>query len=331
MTTLAPVYFDETAGLTYNDGSGPKTVPMPIQGTAGKVTMLQNAGVWTVYKPDGTVLNTAGSTTQGLQEAINFACTPLGTAGYDLEVIGAEDATGGAAVIQCTSQLKFPPIQGKKIRFGAVTLNFPNTVTGYCVIFDSMMMLDFDLAGGQIVCSGQSGVLIKPTVGVPVDKIVAVTVSRLHFQSIAMLGSTVGPAITIDCSLGSADAIDLTVQEILGGTYGLQVIPGTKGFVKNFIQLRNVHQQTIAGVLIGSASDGGNCYGNNFKLCLAPATGAIGVDTFGTDDLFEVAIVNNEGQPTIGMKFEAGAGGNVYRIARNNATTQVSGSGNTAD
>ncbi|MSR15353.1 MAG: hypothetical protein EXR86_12475, partial [Gammaproteobacteria bacterium] len=62
---------------------GPRTVLMCRTVDGGSDPTL-NPATWVVYKPDGSLLNISGSTTMGLQEAINYAAQY----GYDLYVHG---------------------------------------------------------------------------------------------------------------------------------------------------------------------------------------------------------------------------------------------------
>jgi hypothetical protein len=95
----------------FSDISGQATLAqLPIAaGASGAVLMFppsgQLTGVWTVLDPYGNALSTAGTTTSGLQEAINYAANN----GFPLRVLGH----GGTTVAQQTG-----------------TLNSTNIVTG---------------------------------------------------------------------------------------------------------------------------------------------------------------------------------------------------------
>lgn len=359
---FSPVYYNKTIPqLSYDDGSGALAVPLPAgpqgpagatgatgatgpigpqgaigpQGPAGissvgKTIMAFISGAWAVYKPDGTTLNTTGTTTQGLQEAINYATAN----NAELEVVGAAASNATSQlVIQCNSTLTFPPIEVGKIRINGVTLNFGIT-SGPMITFDSMMVADIDFSGSQLVCANSAvdGILFKPSNNLPCDVQTTMTSGIVKTPPIWIGNNTTGYGIKFDGSLGAITNVDLDIGEIVGGAYGIVTVPSTHGFINNEIRARYVHQHTTAGILDASAADAAACYGNIWRVRIAPKTGAVGIDTYASDNLWEASIVNNEGQPTVGIKFETGANGNRYRIARNNATTPVSdnGTGNVA-
>src|SRR6478609_2585375 len=105
----------------------------------GRVVM-QRTGIntWVVLKADGSTLNTSSSTTGGLQEAITEACAN----GNSLFVTGGSitDAGADVAVINCTTGIVFPPMQGKSITIEWCSINFTSNVSGNGIYIDSCMM-----------------------------------------------------------------------------------------------------------------------------------------------------------------------------------------------
>ncbi|KQO80234.1 hypothetical protein [Rhizobium sp. Leaf262] len=151
----------------------------------------------TVRLPDGTALDSTGTVTDGVQEAINFACGNglRGSGNSDLEIIGGSEKTGnyqldGQAVFDCVGGIVFPAMQGKFIKMGAITLNVSSGAAAG-ITFDSMMMVDVDMSASQLVFAGLGNALkFKPTVVPQIDGIAfgippVITDSRLKLGHIA--------------------------------------------------------------------------------------------------------------------------------------------------
>lgn len=75
--------YTRASGLALNNTSAPRLVKMYRTQDGGNNPGV-NPTVWAIEKPDGTQLDTTGTTTQGLQEAMNYAAG----FGYDLQVLG---------------------------------------------------------------------------------------------------------------------------------------------------------------------------------------------------------------------------------------------------
>src|SRR3990167_735164 len=205
-----------------------------------------------VFLPDGSELNVSTSGTAGLQEAIAAASTT----GADLRVIGGSDfgsTIGGAVVyhIGSTRTLSFPAMQGKCVRIGAATLNFAGSGSEPCVRFDSQMMMDFEMAGGQIVATGRigDGVVFAPSAAVPLDNVTSITDSRFRFQSIALTSTlSTGAAVRLNSSQGGIDHNLFEFVELNGGVTGLRVdTPNSSHSVSNNqIGARHLHSQLVS-------------------------------------------------------------------------------------
>src|SRR3989337_1486910 len=96
-------------------------------------------------------MSSSGSTSEGLQEAINYAAFH----GYDLKVYGGGIATKNGqdvAIINCTNQITVPPVQGVDWQIHA-TINFGGSPSGTPagVLFDSVMASDISFRGQIVV------------------------------------------------------------------------------------------------------------------------------------------------------------------------------------
>lgn len=214
----------------------------------------QGGAVWKLFSADGVEQSLAASTTQGLQEAITLACTGIGTAGYDIEVVGGNLSTGGAAVLNCTTTVVWPPMQGKKIRFNAVTLNWGSGVGAIrAMTFNSMMMVDFALEGGQVVYQGSHAlpILFKPSVGVPVDLVISIQQTKFY--------ATVWGNTEFDWTGGGSCVLSsFDFNEINGNNaavaFKVNEVPGGSNFGFNKFRLGHIHAVSGTAVMVGNAA-----------------------------------------------------------------------------
>jgi len=289
------------------------------------------SGASNVLLPDGTWLDVLASTTSGLQEAINYACGD-GTAGsgsLDLYIVGAEESTGGAVVYNCTTGIAFPAMQGRKIRSGAITINFLSTVgSGACVTFDSAIMLDVDLSGCQIVNGGTGrALLFAPINGVPLDGglfgVKSLIDCRFHITTVvnvnnSTLPTTDGAVVTFNSAAGGTGINNCTFefeeinqQNTAANTMGIHVInpTPTAPFANNFIKCVHLHNYRGVGVQIGS-SNAITGYGNNtWQITCNAASGASeDFNTFGRYDTLFISNENTNAQ--YGLKLQPNAEGN---------------------
>lgn len=120
--------------------------------SGGRVTMKRSAGAWSVSAPDGSAVSTAGTQTEGLQEAINFGVAT-----------GAEvDVVGSGVAIKCSTFVLFPSADGIVFRCAAPIAFSPGV--SYALRFDSVSHSNIAFLG-QITYQGSGGaaVSIAPT------------------------------------------------------------------------------------------------------------------------------------------------------------------------
>lgn len=117
-----------------------------------------------VYLPNGTLLDVTGSTTAGLQEAVQYATNY----GWDLIVLGTPEDPE-QSTFHLSSSLWFPALQGRTIRMEGVVLDFGPGVRDAAVSFDSTMIVDFRLIGEIRAPYSSAGILFLPRNLVPLD------------------------------------------------------------------------------------------------------------------------------------------------------------------
>lgn len=280
-------------------------------------------GSWSAYMPDGAPIDISASTTNGLQEAINAACVGLGAPGYDLYVYGGDMASGGAAVLNCSTPIVWPPMQGKTISINSTTISITNAVGSQMGMkFDSCMMVNFDLRGSQIGYAG-TGVAVGfvPTNGVPLDGLVTIVDSE--FNICTVVTSQAGTLVRFDPANGSIANNRFSFTEINasgGNTTGMHVLSKPSAFAMNEVSAVHIHSSIGTSVALG----GTNVFSNIFNLGISPATSNNpAIQIFGVSNELHLNIHNGQGQPGNGIKFEPSASKNTIFMRQNKATLKV--------
>lgn len=299
-----------------------------------------NPATWVVQKPDGSFLDTTGTTTMGLQEAITYA---IGN-GYDLIVEGG--AVKGTApsgvdgsIIHCTTAISFPPIQKGYVSIRGTTINFDGSPAGspYAINFDSMMMARIEFPGSQIVAyaSAYAGAVnINPVTALPIDNVAVVTDSVIDLcTTVAYPGKT---CIQLYAGVNGISSNDIRIMEPNGGAVGVQVIAGAgagASFYDNRVKIIDAHLQTSTCVAVGNGTTGAsNIFANEWSIGCDPATGATGVSVYGTYDFYRITVRNEEGSPTNGIVLQSSSLKNIIDVTLLEATnplTDNSGGANT--
>lgn len=288
------------------------------------------AGKWVVLTPEGA-LDTTGTTTQGLQEAINYATQY----GYDLYVYGSPVKSPNfpppyttfdgqePAIIFLDSPIIFYPLQKGVIKILDVTLNFNGGVTGAAITFDSIIIADIDFSGSQIVCAAATvGVSFIPTNNLPNDASAGVAISDCRIKLCAVVVPAGSTCVLINCTNGSFIGVDLNISELNGGAYGVLINPATKGFIANKIFVLDAHLQTSAAILIGTnATNGVLAYGNSIEFFAQPAVGGVGLDMWGINNIVKTTVLSSQGVVNTAIKFESSAAQNIVLAGQLQATT----------
>ena len=290
------------------------------------------SGKWVVLTPEGP-LNTTGTTTEGLQEAIDY----ITEYGYDLYVYGSPVAPPNfpppyasfngqePAIMFLDSGITFYPLQKGVIKILDVTLNFNGGVTGAAITFDSIIIADIDFSGSQIVCAtALTGVLFKPTNYLPNDAAAGVVISDCRIKLCAVVVPAGSTCVSIDCTTGPFIGVDLNISELNGGAYGVLVNPGTNGFIANKIFVLDAHLQTSSAILIGTnATNGVLAYGNSIEFFAQPAVGGVGIDLWGTGNIIKTTVLSSQGVVAVCIKLESSASQNIIEAGTLQGTVTI--------
>ena len=287
---------------------------------------------FTIITPDGSTVNTSGTTTEGLQEAINYA----NNNGFDFYCAGGGIEADGTAtdvgVISCSTTLQIPACQNRSFVFKSVTLNFDKNQTGGMrtdagLKFDSFMMMDFDFAGQVGYHGTGNAVEFDPVNNVPLDGSPAQVDSRIKIDTIAYIqhgieGDTgVAAGTSPDCSCVKLARTSGGAQvsrnhfffgEINGSGFSNPTVTlharngisiAHQGVFGNIFDISGIHHVTEAGILMGYATNVPGPYGNTFRVGLiepfkkesSDANIAFGLKSYGNRNDYNFAITNNGG------------------------------------
>lgn len=327
---LAPV----TYRVTLTDADGTTIIPaqdgVSDIGQILQATLAQwpapttRCGVVTVYPPqtqngvsvpvapDGYAIDTTGTVTAGLQEAIDYACAH----GYDLDILGGDEATGGAVGYNIGSNtIEWPTMQGKKIRAGAITLG-GGSGAAPIMRFDSMMMCDIDFSGMQIGGNRTGDMLVfEPRNPLPKDSPIAIIDSRFHLTTIA--GPQAGSSACVrfkatQAGTGIADS-RFSFEEINGCDVGILIDTPASDADVAFLDITAPHIHTANGsqphVLVGNTSSANNARIRdiNWNIKAGPDAGGLGKRGFHTRATRDRGFVTISGDGSYDIYFEAEA------------------------
>lgn len=199
----------------------------------GQVTMQRTFSGWSVLDPFGADIDTSGSTSEGLQEAINYAHDH----GYALMVLGGSQLqhTGAdPARITTTQTIRIPAGAKGSYTFKGITLwaNVPDESDAIDIDCQDMLDLDF---GGQLVYPGiysAVGLFCANTYYEGDIPYCVFTSSRLRIQTIALVDRATmqpqhdrGTAISIN-PMAPFTGLTIEVNEINGGQTPYAVYQG---------------------------------------------------------------------------------------------------------
>ena len=107
----------------------------------GHVFMSFDLGAWRTFKPDGSPLDTTGTTTQGLQESITYAqrnALPLIVHGGGVTppIVGIPPSTANST-ITCSTTVAFPTGWNNMYHFHNVNFAYTGDPTKDFFTFDS--------------------------------------------------------------------------------------------------------------------------------------------------------------------------------------------------
>lgn len=270
------------------------------------------------YTPTNALIDTTGTTTGGLQEALNYAALH----GYNFRIDGG-GIEGTAypsydkSTIDCGSTtLHIPNFQLRTVEFGAITLNFSGAIgTNPGVLFDSGMMFNFRFDGQVVYAGNGHAVQVTPTNAVPGGGITTLVDSSCYIQTIAYIGG--GSSSNASCFAITGGSLTQRVKFRFTEVNGAN---GSTIYAKYGIYIENncaenctfevgggIHHVSKAGIQNGSSTADTSRSGNTFR--------AGGIQVIGS-----TADAVNNFQPCCQFEFGA-AGVGTYRYAAFNQSS----------
>lgn len=267
-------------------------------GLPGQVTMIRTGpSTWKVVNDLGVAIDTTGTTTSGLQEAINYAYAN----GLNIHAIGG--MTTGVpeldyGIMYCSTQVVWPPLRGCTIDLQGVIIAFTAAVTGDGMVFDSMQEVDFRLVGEITYQGNGDAVVFAPHTALPVDTTIGIGASRIYICAIACPGGSPDSCVHFDTTNGSIISGHYEFEELNGAAavgsppkadYGIKVSVPSASYAFNFntIRANAIHEVIVAGVQAGlSTTHADNITSNSYLIgqIQTNGTNADGFNTFGDSD-----------------------------------------------
>jgi len=283
----------------------------------------QGSGAWNVVDPWGNVISTAGTTTQGLQEAITAANSNT----WSLVVYGH-------GTITCNSAIVFPPLFLQNYLISdEVTINFAALGSTPLITVNSCENTTLRIRGQIVQHSGDTGPCIKvaPT---SIDTAGNTVIAASYLDFYAMSPASGGIGVQLDPTSGGFIGNTFYIGDVNGGATGLQILnPGTAfiAFEQNRFFTGYIHGQTTRVIQVGTSSSHQTNmrYNTWFTSRIDPGIGAtVAFDSWASNDtIVGMSIVNETGTATTGLKLEAGTVGNTFVGGHVAATTALSDSG----
>ncbi len=299
-----------------------------------------NPPAWNVYKPDGSLLSVTGTTTQGLQEAINYAqqhAYPLIVRGGGITPPG--HGSSDLSQILCSTSVAFPTGWNNYYEFNNVNLVYSGTASNDFITFDSSDLTTVDFHDSQIIYPGTKAAVHFNPQHDNGESFAGFTSNTFRLGHIVPVVSTTNyapdptkgigvqisaPALSLGLTNGNGIFVnnDIVVNEINGGLVGIQIDnPGGSGstFQTNRITSPAIHQNNSVSVLVGTSSSipVNTIYGNHWDLIVQPGSAGTGVSTWGganfggnntQGDTFSVTVSNG----TTGVLCNSTSFGNLF-------------------
>lgn len=296
----------------------------------GEVVMIHDlaAASWKVYAPDSGPVDTRGTYSQGLVEAMNYA----NTQGYDLRILGG--GTGPGAIPQSTIRFSqtvtMPAGNHRRWHFGAVNFAWDGPPADDMLVIDSMDVSYLDLLGVQFVYVQGTGACVrfKPTHLIDNGAFTGMTSSTILLGTIANDGAihAGSSGVRVSCADHAIVGMNLWVQEIANMEIGFLVdtptgTPSTS-FELNKIHLAQVHNISGTALKIGtSATNASHLSGNQWSgLLNTGQDNAKAIDTYSSHDSFHFTIRSST-VGTSGVILQSSADGNIFVLPTNDAAT----------
>lgn len=254
-----------------SEGRTDDPIPFDLFSTAGRVTVRPPAGeihipgpdtIAKVYKPDGKLLNTTGTTTSGLQEAFAYA------AANNLDVLifgrGVRNANPFSqfGYFSVNSPLTIGALHDRTYEIYSVTFNYTRT-TGNVLTLSDMVNSRFELTGQIVaVLSNGAGVLIRPVA-------TGVLNSQIRIQHVVGQKVPFATNVVIDPGLQTIENSEFHLQEMNAAYFGITVANPSAStyFRNNFIRSQHIHAFGHIGLQLGqSEANASRIQGNRLQI-----------------------------------------------------------------
>ena len=306
----------------------------------GQVVMFRSPynASWQVVTETGAALNISGTTTQGLQEAINYAALN----GVPFICFGGGITTpagGGAdnASITCTTTLNIPTCNANTYEFYGLTLFLsPTIATDDGMVFDTVDMLNFKFRG-QIVYAGSGSAVHLLPVNDNGETFVGATSSLFDIATIVCADISThlpqnaeGICLRVSAANGHIINNRFWIGECNAGLVGVQIDDPSGSFTArlNEFDMPAVHGQGSAAISVGTTPSTNQIYGNIWRATVTPTgVSSIGFDTWAQADLIQLSI----GGGAQGINLNGSAARNSFMIIYNGAGIPVVDGSTTAD
>lgn len=287
-------------------------------------------GTPTIEKPDGWLLSTAGTTTAGIQEAINFAETnhvPLIVDGWS----GAVEVTGGIKINSTTAQ---------HYEFRGLWLKSSASIAALTI--DAPVLVRFSWSGLiEYVGTGTEAVLFDPQNPAPgifgtAGEGRIAKFGHLHFPTVYVSAGTAQAVVRFRSNNHQIHNQRIFFDAIHGGLiaqYGIYVMnpapvqpKGVNCFAENYIDFKYISGVTSVGLQIGSGPIvqlEGPLLGNHWVGSIAAATNMIAyVGSFADHEILDIRSMSiDAGTVQYGAAFQGH--GNIARMTQIQATNSI--------
>ena len=332
-------------------GPPPAKAGVPATAAIGRIVLSPAAEQpfsptvpWLAHRPDGTLVDCAGTQTSCFQEAENEAFAK----GWSLDVYGP----GGATVsgINATRGIKLHPLRQRYIALHGILISCA-PVDEPCLTVDSMVEGALILNDGAQVTSTPKNasdktftILFQPKNNVEPEGFAAIASSRIELGNVShSVSNGLSPAtIGFDASNGNIIGNIITANEVNGAGPGSKstahhallafgATAGT-GFLRNIVTLGSVHLADQGVVQLGTSAEASAFPHNNRQNIItigqiAPSgSDAVGYRDFGRQNIVTIADIDTEQGPArFGVVLEPGSRENQVTANVSRSSTKLTG------
>lgn len=323
-------------------GGGTPALAQAARPGNGAVVMLPDGtGGWVVLGPDGARLNTEGSRTSGLQEAMNFAASR----GLAFQLVGGgnADARRPSPTIRCSETLRVPPLEETRWSLGAVTVVFDPTVKGDGILFDSLLHSTFEFHGVIHYAGDGAAVHVHPRNPHRGREEIFCVDNDIYIFRILIKGGTNPAGLRATADRGPMVHTRINLLEIEGGgdaTTGIWMRDGIHLSAKsgavatgNSFTVARLNQFSGAGLRIGDDDEPeARLERNRFDVHMAPSHArAAGIVTSGKHDYYLATLAAEYGPFDLGVVLRAQAEKSIFILPKNDGRAKLADGSRTRD